>query len=160
MLTVLEQWPEDYETMYQTLQEFPQNNFDDFGATTTEEFTTEMIRRKEYGERLFIVRCNCFIIGYIGCRRVSSKKAIFHGICFAKEFHGKGLAKQALDEVIERIFDSGVTELYASFFAHNEKIYNLLKSLGAEDYGYKPKYTSQGGQAIDMRLVVFRQKGV
>jgi len=139
------------------LNQFPENNFDDFGPTTFEEFEGEMIRRMGV-EKTWGVLKDGVLCGIIAFLPANQRNGSFHGICFSKAVHGTGTAKRAVRMVIEEIFQSGVQKISASYFASSTKIEHLLLSLGAQYEGTLVKQTVQHGRPIDMRLVAFHAK--
>src|ERR1051325_4619586 len=137
-VTLISPFPtESLNLVWNWLNQFPENNFDDFGP-------------KNWGVRKDGVLC-----GIIAFLPLNYHVGTFHGICMSKAVHGTGTAKRAVRTVVDEIFQSGVMKISASYFATNSKVEHLLLSLGAQYEGTLLKQTVQNGQPIDMRLVAF-----
>jgi|ERR1051325_1369682 RimJ/RimL family protein N-acetyltransferase len=154
-VTLISPFPtESLNLVWNWLNQFPENNFDDFGPKNFGEFESEMIRRMSV-EKTWGVRKDGVLCGIIAFLPLNYHVGTFHGICMSKAVHGTGTAKRAVRTVVDEIFQSGVMKISASYFATNSKVEHLLLSLGAQYEGTLLKQTVQNGQPIDMRLVAF-----
>jgi RimJ/RimL family protein N-acetyltransferase len=152
-IKLLEGWSSMLMEAWDWLQEFPQNNFDDFGPKNHAEFVAEIGHRRMCGERIWFAYVATEPVGIIGYAPLNSYCGTFHGICFAKEWHGKGVARAAVSKVIDEIFASGQQKISASFFDGNIRIYRFLLSLKFRTEGELKAQTLQGGKPVDMRLM-------
>lgn len=155
-MNLLRPFPEHaYPQLWEWLNQFPRNNFDDSGPEHYGNFVKSMRQRWEHGETHYAVEHEGERVGFIGFLPVTSRLGFFHGICFAQHVHGKGIAKEAVRRVIEDRFEYGFEKIGASYFADNTRIHRLFQKLGATTEGYMKRHTVRQGQAIDMRLIAF-----
>jgi RimJ/RimL family protein N-acetyltransferase len=145
---------EAFPAVWTWLQEFPANNFDDYGPRTYETFQAAMQDRAAVERTWGVLHEGqpCGIIAYLP---LSERLGIFHGICFAQSVHGKGIAKAAVRQVLDELFASGVFKVQAAFFADNLRVGRFLIGLGAVEEGLLRKQTMRDGIAIDMQLLAF-----
>jgi RimJ/RimL family protein N-acetyltransferase len=150
----------DVRDAWEWLQEFPQNNFDDFGPKSRTEFREELIERSRRGEKIWIAYVNHEPAGIIGYAPMNTYCGSFHGICFAKKWHGKGVAKAAVSKVIDEIFAGGQQKISASFFADNERVAYFLYQLGFKYEGTLLAQTLRGGKPVDMVMTALFKEEV
>lgn len=155
MVTLSRPFPANhYDKLWAWLHEYPDNNFDDFGTRNFVEFCCEIDRRAEM-EDTFLVRSHGAPVGAIGYIGLNSHLGMFHGICFAKAVHGKGIAAEAVKAVLNRAFSTGVYKVSAEIHADNLQVWAFLKKLGAAQEGLMIGHTLRNGKPIDKRLVSF-----
>jgi RimJ/RimL family protein N-acetyltransferase len=143
----------DAPMIWDWLNEFPLRNFDDFGPKTLAEFTRVLQRRID-NERVWIAFVQREPAGIIGYASVNSYCGHFHGICFAKKWHGQGVARAAVSKVIDEVFlMSDKQKISASFFRDNHRIQRFLRTLGFKFEGLLTAQTLRGGQPVDMLLM-------
>ncbi len=147
-----------YPQLWAWLNEFPENNFDDYGPQDYRTFEIAMTERAGI-ERTWAVMQDCIPVGIVAYLPFTPRSGTFHGICFSKAVHGTGLAQWAVSQVLAELFASGVEKVSASFFSSNERVARFLAGLGAVDEGFLRKHTLRNGIAIDMRLMAFFGKG-
>jgi len=140
-------------TVWQWLQEFPLANFDDFGPKSVADLVIDVQRRIARGERVWVAWRNCAPIGIIGYAPVNSYCGMFHGICFAEEWHNTGVAQAAVGKVIDEIFATSQQKISASFFRDNERVHSFLHGLGFTFEGLMTRQTLRGGKPVDMLLL-------
>ena len=141
------------ETLWAWLNEFPLNNFDDFGPKSEEDLMVEFTRRAHRGEYTWTAYVDEQPAGVIGFAPFSPYCGSFHGICFAKEWHGKGVARKAVSLALNEIFDMGFQKVSAALFRDNLRVRNFLHNLGFRPEGMLVKQTLRGGVPMDMVLV-------
>ena len=147
----LERLPE----LWAWLGQFPENNFDDAGPRSLEEFEAEMRRRLASGQWLLGVAADGRLVGAIGFECLAPYLGMFRGIVFDRSVHGAGIAAQAVRAVLERAFRTGIEKVSALYFADNKRIDGLLIKLGAIDEGLLRKHTRRNGQPVDVRVGAF-----
>lgn len=134
------------------IQECPDANLDDYGPKSLEAFCQEMQRRAAI-ERTWAVSLYdrpAGVIAYLPCREYVG---MFHGICFAQNVCGTGLAHEAVERVLAQLWREGVEKVSAAFFADNERVFRFLVKLGAEYEGVLKAQTRRGGQPVDTVLM-------
>ncbi len=137
---------------WQWLQQFPLNNFDDFGPRTCDEFQTEMYRRLS-NESLTAVSYLGELCGIVGLVRLSPRVSMFHGICFDAKVHGIGIASRGVNLILNECFRRGAAKVSANYFADNLTIHRFLWKLGFIEEGYLHNHTVRQGKPVDMKLV-------
>jgi len=143
---------------WEWLREFPANNFDDYGPRTLEEFLAVMEERASQ-EFTWGVLYEGELCGIIAFLPLTERTGTFHGICFTRSVHGKGIAKEAVGQVIEELFASGIQKIQAGIFADNIRVARFLTGLGAVEEGLLREQTMRGGIAVDMQLLaIFKAK--
>jgi RimJ/RimL family protein N-acetyltransferase len=146
--------PQHYPLLWKWLHEFPASNFDDFGPHTLEQFAAEMDRRAQ-DEQTWCVTLHGEPVGAIGYCRESGYHGHFNGICFARDAHGTGVAREAIRRVMESVWATGTQKVSAYFFAHNRRVLRFLLRLGAVREGVLKDHTLQDGKPIDVLAVAF-----
>lgn len=141
------------ELLWKWLNEFPQNNFDDFGPKSEEELIVDLTRRAHRGEYVWMVYVGEAPVGVIGYAPMSDYCGMFHGICITREWHGRGVGNYAVREVIDAIFDMGYQKISASFFRDNHRVDAFLNRLGFRHEGILTRQTMRGGKPVDMLLM-------
>ena len=152
MITVsqfpMEQLPE----AWRWLQQFPNNNFDDYGPKDFSEFKKEMYGRLS-SESIFGVSYLNELVGAVGVISLSPQVSMLHGICFDKAIHGSGIAAKGVGMILADYFKNGASKVCASYFADNLVVHRFLSKLGFVEEGYFCKHTTRKGVAVDMRFV-------
>ncbi len=122
----------------------------------TEEFVAANIKRREeksYYPFVIIDTATQTIIGYIDVKSIDWKipKAEF-GCFLAKEALGKGISKQAMQIVIDYLFnDLGFTKVFLRTHLTNKEARGLAEKLGFEQEGVLRKdYRTTSGQLVDL----------
>ena len=141
------------EILWCWLNEFPQNNFDDFGPKNLDELLVEITRRAHRGEWMWTVYVGDRSAGVIGYAPQNEYCGVFHGICITKEWHGTGVAQAAVSKVIDEIFTTSQQKISASFFRDNERVHKFLCNLGFCHEGLLMHQTLRGGKPVDMTLM-------
>lgn len=149
--------PEHYTLLWDWANEFPLNNMDDSAPVNFNYFCVEMERRVERGETIWEIEAFGEPVGAVGYFPINREKGAFHGICFTQNVHGTGIPRLAVEEIIQKIFDTGVQQIRAAYFSDNIRISKFLKKLGAVEVAHIPRETTRKGQPIDMTTVaIFR----
>jgi len=158
MIALVSPFPaSDLGRLWNWLHEYPEANTDDYGPVSFEEFSIEMRRRMESGERTWGVLSDGALCGAIGFAPATERLGWFHGICFSQSVHGRGIARQAVARVLDELFASGIEKVCAGYFADNARIDRLFKRLGAVEEGLLRAQTLRNGKPVDMRLIaIFR----
>ena len=73
------------------------------------------------------------VVGDVSYRKVDENHAYFSGLAVAKEFQRQGIAKKAVQMILEKLKDIKLIDLVTH--PENEKAINLYKSLGFEKVG-------------------------
>lgn len=135
--------------LWDLLNEFPENNFDDTGPRSVEDLKRDLESRRTSGEIIYQVLSDGKPVGAIGYYLLDERTAHFHGIGFSKEVHGSGIARAAVSEVLKRLNAEGIDTVYAAYFAKNVRVRQFLKSMGAVDFELIPNGSRQNGKPID-----------
>lgn len=144
--------PEVLLLVWQWMLEFPEQNFDDFGPRNVAEFIDQIERRDKAGERMWMVKHEGRYVGFIGFIPATPRVGTFH-VCFAREVHGKGIAREAVLLMLRMLFAEGVEKVQAAYFADNWPVRRFLKKLKAKDEGFLIGQTTKRGLPIDMYMV-------
>lgn len=143
---------------WQWLNEFPLQNFDDYGPTTEEQFCAEMKDRMGQ-EEIFEAIHDGAPVGIIGYLPITMRMGYLHGICFTRSVHHTGIPFQAMTEFLDSRYRSGVEKISASYHADNVVVRTFLKKLGAVDEGLLLRETMRNGKPLDKYLVAFHRGG-
>jgi RimJ/RimL family protein N-acetyltransferase len=144
--------PEVLLLVWQWLCEYPDQNFDDFGPKNVAEFINQLEQRDKAGERMWMVRYEGRYVGFIGFTPATPIVGTFH-LCFAREVHGKGVAREAIMQMLWILFQEGVEKVQAMYFADNWPVRRFLKKLNAKDEGFLISQTTRKGLPTDMYMV-------
>ena len=137
------------------MHEFPAANFDDDGPKTLADFSAQLLASVQRGSNIIGVEHDGKTVGIVRLTRLNSRLAMFGGICFSKEVHGKGIARAALEQVIAILWLDGIEKIIAQYFADNQRVRSFLAKLGAKDEGFHRKHAKRGGKIIDVRSIAF-----
>lgn len=144
--------PEYYSLVWRWLGEHPANNQDDFSPKTYAGFQVDMDLRQER-EDVFLVLSDGKPVGAIGFCPMTPHAGMLHGILFSKSVHGTGVAKRAMQMLMEKLFASGLQKISASYYQHNARVGRFLEKLGFRVEGLMVDQTLQDGRAVSMVLV-------
>ncbi len=150
--------PEDVPLLWKWLQEYPHQNFDDYGPKVFEEFQGELIERMGRGFLFTIALHNDKPVGCIGYVKESPRTGSFRGICFAKSVHRTGVAAFAVKNFLRLVFSAGVEKISACYFSDNLPIKNFLKKQGFGLEGTLMAHTMRRGVPTKMSLVALHKK--
>jgi len=142
---------EHYGLLWKWMAEYPANNSDDFSPKTYVGFQVDMDLRQER-EDVFLVLYEGKPVGAIGYTPMTPHAGMMHGILFSKSVHGKGVAKQAMQMFMAKVFASGVAKISASYYEHNKRVGRFLESLGFKVEGLMINQTIQDSKPINMVL--------
>ncbi len=145
--------------VWEWLNEDPSANFDDFGPKDAESFELEMTGRSQR-ERTWGVMADDAPCGAIAVLPVTPRLVQTHGVVFASSAHGRGVAREALKQVLCELWAGGVEKVSATYFSDNPKIRRCLAALGAVDEGRLIAHTVRGGIPIDLQMVAFFREKV
>ena len=141
----------DIETVWDWVNEFPENNRDDFGPQTLEDFKSFVLNKMKLGVIMLAVRDKTnTLIGVIGLNKINPVSWETAGIIFGKRWHGTGAALNAMWRVLKTLRASGVQKVSAKFFRDNKKIRKFLYELGFRPEGILKNQTLQHGKPIDV----------
>jgi RimJ/RimL family protein N-acetyltransferase len=136
------------------LNEYPDNNFDDFGPKDMNAFELEIKKRLASGEKLWHVWIDRKPVGIIGYVMLNRYCGSFHGICFAEKWHGRGVARVSVGRIVDDLFESGQQQkISASFFSDNVRVAGLFDRLGFHYEALLFKQTLRGGKSVDMTMM-------
>jgi RimJ/RimL family protein N-acetyltransferase len=138
--------------LWQWLREDPQANFDDYAPTTLEDFRDEMTQRLVI-ERSWGVLVDGAPVGAIGYFPATARLGMLHGICFTRQVCGTGVARVAVQRVLDELFATGVDKVCVSCFVDNVRVHRFLASFGAVTEGLQNDQTIRQGQPIAMSLM-------
>ena len=150
--------PEDIPLLWKWLQEYPHQNFDDYGPKVIEEFEVELIRRMQRNTVYVIALQNHKPVGCIGYEKETPRTGSFRGICFAKSVHRTGVAAFAVKHFLRSIFNAGTEKVSACYFSDNLPIKNFLKKQGFGLEGTLMAHTMRRGVPTKMSLVALHKK--
>jgi len=154
MISIIPFPAELLETAWGWLQECRRFNFDDYGPRTLDEFVEHMAARSASEmEYLWAVTLGGEAVGMIGVTRPAERLAVFHGICFTKRVHRKGVALEAVQAIIDGLHSSGVERIEASFFADNGRVRRFFQKLGLSDEGTLRARTLRDAKPVDVRVM-------
>jgi len=134
------------------LHEVPSANLDDYSPSTLRQFDAAMRERLTH-ERSWGVLLAGLPVGAIGYLPMTARLGVFHGICFTQTACGIGVARIAVCQVLDELFDAGVEKVCAYFFADNRRVQRLFEKLGGDDEGLQRAQTLRRGQPVDLRLM-------
>ncbi len=159
-IELLAPFPDDgWVDLWAWMEEFPEMNWDDYAPRDCASFVAEMRRRVASGERIWGVIAGGDLCGAIGYAPVTPRMGWFHGVCFARRAHGRGIAREAVGRVIEELRCEGVEKINAAFFDDNVRVHHLFRTLGATDEGLFRAQTLRAGAPVDMKVVGFLHEG-
>lgn len=122
----------------------------------TEEFVANNMKRREeknYYPFVIVDTTTQTIIGYLDVKSIDWKipKAEF-GCFLAKEHLGKGVSKQAMQIIIDHLFnDLGFNKLFLRTHLTNKEARGLAEKLGFEQEGILRKdYRTTSGELVDL----------
>ncbi len=151
--------PDDVPLLWKWLNEYPHQNFDDYGPKVIEEFQVELMRRMQHNTVYVVALHNGEPVGCIGYEKETPRRGSFRGICFAKSVHRTGVAAFAVHHFLKTIFASGVEKVSAQYFADtNSQIKNFLKKHGFIHEGTLMNHTLRRGVLIRVSLVALHKK--
>lgn len=154
IVDVTDAWAPD---IWQWMQDSRAQSLDDYGPQTPDALAVELTRRRR-DECLYGVTMDGQPSGVIGVCPVTNRLAMLHGVLFAKEVRGTGVARAAMRHVLDSLWARGIVKVSATYFADNGRVRAFLKRLGAVDEGYLRAHTMRDGKPIDLRLVAFFQE--
>jgi len=73
-------------------------------------------------------------VAFCNVEEMSDKEILVHGLSVKKEFQGKGLGRQIMNEILKRAFAKGLKKVYLTVSYDNTKAFNLYKDLGFKAY--------------------------
>lgn len=144
--------PEVLLLVWEWLLEYPEQNFDDFGPRNIAEFIDHIERRDKAGERMWMVKYDGLYVGFLGFTPVSPIVGTFH-LCFSRTVHGKGVAREAVLQMLRLLFSEGIEKVQVAYFADNWPVRRFLKKLKAKDEGFLMAHTTKKGLPVDMHMV-------
>lgn len=148
-------YPEDYSELWEWLHEDCSANIDDTFPRTYEDWIADFPRRYECGETIYEVIQLGRPIGVIAhAPVVKGYIETFKGICFTRSACGTGVAREAVAEVLTRIFSTGVDTVAARYFASTRRVARFMAGLGAHSPLKIHAMTEQGGKSIDGEQVL------
>ena len=105
--------------------------------------------------QLWGVEIDGVLLGAIGFERLSERTGLLRGICFDQSAHGSGAPQAAVQRLLDICWASGFRKVSARYFAHNRRVHQFFKKLGAQQEGYFKADTEQAGEPVDVRVVAF-----
>ncbi len=132
------------------LHEHPKCNFDDYGPRTVDEIEAKLANVTIRTWGVIHDGAPCGVIAY---QSIAPEFGAFAGICFTESVHGKGIARLAVQRVLNRLWAEGVEKISASYFADNLRVARFLAKLGAVREGLLRAQTRRNGEPVDMELV-------
>lgn len=150
--------PDDVPLLWKWLNEYPHQNFDDYGPRSIEEFEVEMISKIQRGEVFVVALHNGQPVGCIGYAKETPRTGSFRGICFAKSVHRTGVAAFAVKHFLKSVFSAGTDKVSATYFSDNMAIKNFLKKQGFGLEGTLMAHTMRRGVPTKMSLVALHKK--
>jgi RimJ/RimL family protein N-acetyltransferase len=124
---------------------------DDFGPADFDAFLEKWAAGEEIEERWAVYRGED-LGGLITVQRLTPYLATTH-IVFSKAFLGYSTTLEAMRQVYQQTFDSGVGKLCVQVFADNSNLIALAKRTGAVVEGRLRAHTLQGGEPRDMVIL-------
>ena len=150
--------PDDVPLLWKWLQEYPHQNFDDYGPKCIEEFEVELMRRMQRNTVYVVATLNNTPVGCIGYEKETPRNGSLRGICFAKSVHRTGVAAFAVKHFLKSIFNAGTEKVSAIYFSNNEQIKKFLKKQGFGLEGTLMAHTLRRGVPVKMNLVALHKK--
>jgi len=150
--------PDDVPLLWKWLNEYPHQNFDDYGPKVIEEFQVELMRRMQHNTVYVVALHNGEPVGCIGYEKETPRRGSFRGICFAKSVHRTGVAAFAVHYFLKSIFAAGTEKVSACYFSNNEQIKKFLKKQGFGLEGTLMEHTMRRGVPTKMSLVALHSK--
>lgn len=150
--------PDDIPLLWRWLNEYPHQNFDDYGPKYIEEFEVEIIRRIQRNTIYLVAMLNDKPVGCIGYEKETPRSGSFKGICFAKSVHRTGVAAFAVRNFLLILFRNGIEKVSAQYFSDNMPIKNFLKKQGFGLEGTLMAHTLRRGVPTKVSLVALHKK--
>jgi RimJ/RimL family protein N-acetyltransferase len=152
--------PEDVESIWGWLQEYPKASFDDYGPKTLEEFHAGIVGRLKSGELLVVAELEGKPIGTIAYAPITERLGSLHGICFTKFVHGTGAPYFAVSRFLDKLFSNNtkIEKICACYFQDNSHIKPFLKKLGFIHEGTLVDHTVRHGIRINQTLVALHKR--
>ncbi len=143
--------PEVLILVWSWLNEYPEQNFDDYSPQNFEQFVAQMGQRDKL-ERMWAVKHEGRYVGFMSFAPLTPHVGTFH-LCFAREVHGTGVAREAVRQMASALFNQGVEKLQGVYFSDNYQVRKFLKKFKAVDEGYLQSHTMRKGIPIDVRVI-------
>jgi len=150
--------PDDIPLLWKWLNEYPHQNFDDYGPKYIEEFEVEIIRRIQRNTVYLVAMLNDKPVGCIGYEKETPRTGSFRGICFTKSVHRTGVAAFAVKHFLKSVFNAGTEKVSAQYFSDNMAIKNFLKKQGFCLEGTLMAHTLRRGVPTKVSLVALHRK--
>jgi RimJ/RimL family protein N-acetyltransferase len=155
LIEILPDFPqENYRELWDWMNVNPDMNFDDYSPKSYTGFILEVRERIIHGEAMLGVRVDGKLAGFVAVNRSTPQVGMFHGICFAPEVVGKGIARQAVGMILDKELAMR-PKMMAFYFGHNAKMQKLTDRLGAFREARFFKQTTQHGKPVDLIGVAF-----
>lgn len=145
----------DFPLLWGWMNEFRKWNFDDDGPKTEHELADVLMARSAAGGFLVTVLYNDEPVGSIGFSKLTSRLAVFQGICFTRAVHGTGVPTMAVRHIMDLLKADGVEKLSAEYHADNGRVRKFLRKLGFEDEGLLKDHIIRGGEPVGLRMVAW-----
>lgn len=71
----------------------------------------------------------------------------------APEHQGKGLGRLLMEAILKEAERTGLKNLTAYIFSHNERSLNLFRSVGFEEWGFLPNVTEMDGKEYSVTIL-------
>ncbi len=137
------------------LHQFPAANFDDTAPETLAEFEASFDIMARGNRQLWGASIDGELLGAIGFESLSKRTALLRGICFDQSAHGSEAPFAAVAKILDLAWKSGFEKVSARYMAHNRRVHQFFKKLGARQEGFMIGDTTQAGQPVDVRIVAF-----
>lgn len=140
--------------LWSWLNQFPDNNFDDFGPKSFQQLDQSLHKKHKAGVEFRSVYVAGEYVGCYGLLLADSGVAYFSGVCFDKAVHGKGIASTAIEGTLRKYFqERGCRKVVAEFFAHNARIERFFARMGGYVEGTFAAETLQHGKPVTVRRI-------
>lgn len=96
---------------------------------------------------------------YRETRLKAAHKAMLWGVYVAREYRGRGLARQLVQAAIEQARTwAGVQQINLAVYSGNQAAYHLYRSLGFVTWGVEPNAVFWAGQSADDAYMTLQLK--
>lgn len=130
-------------------QEFRSRVADDFGPQSLDELMAQYQARIAAGLQSWSVHRDGELGGIVTFEPTSPVCGAAHCI-FKKSFWGHETTVEAMRQVFEQVFDSGIEKILSLAFADNVQLLYAVRLLGFQKEGVLRKQTLRGGELVDM----------